>query len=433
MRVTLFLVTLLSVALSAATVEGTTLEDGWAAYDAGDYDRAYDVFSTLFRENPESEKANFALGMAALARGKLSHALFAFERVLIINPENQRARLELARTYTAIEQFSLARQEFQRVLETSPPEQVRRNIERYLAYIQESLSPWSYGVQAGVSVFYDDNVNFGPSSRFIETVIGVLQVASNSEPRESWGLSAGGAVTGGYDIGDRRGWLVTGGLTGYRNWLEDASDQEIGYFRADLGLRRLGARTLLDLPIKTDYLEIGSEDYLTIFGGEPSILFAPVPAWHLITKGFLEYRQYGGGEERDGPYYRLDQTVKRLFGGGEHNVAFTAGYYYEDADEPGNANHGVDLTLSTEIRFLNRTTLFGLCEFRTAEYRAELLPDLQDEDRRDTQWQFMIGLQQGLTDWSGLNFSYRRVNNNSNFGLYEYERNVVALSTYFLF
>ncbi len=109
--------------------------------------------------------------MAALAVGKLSHAAFAFERVLQINPRNHRARLELARTYTAMERYTQAEQEFRYVLDAGPPERVQRNIETYLAWIHRRTRKWSGGGQLGLGVFYDDNVNFGPSSRLVDTLL----------------------------------------------------------------------------------------------------------------------------------------------------------------------------------------------------------------------------------------------------------------------
>lgn len=409
------------------------LQDGWSAYEAGDFNRAYRVFSDLFREAPDSEPVNFGLGLSALAAGKLSHALFAFERVLIMNPGNQRARLELARTYTAMEQYGLARQEFQRVLESAPPAPVQRNIERYLAYMDRAENQWSHSGQVGLSVFHDDNANFGPSSRFIETVIGVLQVSSNTEPKEAWGVSLGASGSVTYDAGSRGGWLVTGGATAYENWMEDATDQEIRYLRGEAGLRRVGRKTLLDLPAKVDHLEVGHDRFLLIAGVEPSLLFAPAPQWHHITKLVAEHREYREGDQRDGPYYRGEQTAKRFFGKARHNLALTAGGYYEDADVRAHRNYGADVMLSGELRVTEKTTLFAMGQYRVAEYRDVLLPDLQSDDRSDDQWQAMAGVMQSVSDRWGVSLSYRHINNSSNFGLYDYQRNVFSLSTYLLF
>jgi tetratricopeptide (TPR) repeat protein len=417
----------------ACEAEVPTIQDGWTAYEAGDFTRAYEVFSGLLRETPQSESVNFAYGMSALALDRLSHALFAFERVLMMNPDNHRARLELARTYTAMEQYGMARREFQRVMEAGPPEQVQRNIERYLAYMDRRTKRWSGGGQLGLSVFHDDNVNVGPSSRFIETVIGVLEVADGSQPKESWGASLGASASATYDAGARGGWLFTGGFTGYGNWLADASDQEIGYARVEAGFRHVSSRVLLDLPVKCDYLEVGHERYLLIGGFEPSLLFAASPEWHHITRLVLEQREYREGDSRDGPYYRAEQTLKRFFGQGARSLALTAGYYYEDAQVKAHEAHGFDVALGGEARIASRTTVYGFGQYKTMSYQDKLLPGIQDKDRSDNQWQAVVGIMQSLSDGWGVTLNYRRVNNNSNFGLYEYERNVFSLSTYLQF
>jgi len=429
----LCVITVLSLLLSATAVYGATLEDGWTAYDAGQYDLAYDIFSTLFRTHPESEKVNFALGMSALAKGRLSHALFAFERVLMMNPENHRARLELARTYTAMGLYDLARTEFQQVIDVSPPETVTRNIEQYLKYIDDQTDIWGFNAQVVLSAFHDDNVNYGPSSHYISTIIGVLEVATNSEPKASPGLSLGlsGEVT--CDIGAHDHWLIRAGAVAYQNSLRDASESETAYAGGEIALRRLSPRTLFDLPLKFDHLEVGHDRFLLIAGIEPSLLFASSAHWQYISKLYLQHREYRDGDTRDGPYFRFDQTVRRFFDEGRYNMSLTAAYYYEDARVNANDNHGMDLILSGEAGLLKRTWLYGLSEYRTATYRGKVLEDLQETDRRDYQLQFVAGLRQEINDRIGLNLNYRYVRNSSNFGLYEYDRNIFALSTYVFF
>jgi len=371
--------------------------------------------------------------MSALAKGRFSHALFAFERVLMINPENHRARLELARTYTAMGLYDLARSEFQQVIDASPPETVTRNIEQYLKYIDNQTKVWGFNAQVVLSAFHDDNVNYGPSSHYISTVIGVLEVATNSEPKASAGLSLGvsGEVT--YDMGRHNHWLIRAGAVAYQNSLRDASESETAYAGGEIALRRLSPRTLLDLPLKFDHLEVGHDRFLLIAGIEPSLLFASSANWQYISKLYLQHREYRDGDTRDGPYFRFDQTVRRFFDGGRHSIGFTAAYYYEDARVNANDNHGMDLILSGEAGLLKRTWLYGMSEYQTATYRGKVMEDLQETDRRDHQLQFVAGLRQEISDRIGLNLNYRYVRNSSNFGLYEYDRNIFALSTYVFF
>lgn len=409
------------------------LAEGWAAYEKGDAAAAYEIFRELIRRQPADEQVNFGYGMAALAVGKLSHAAFAFERVLQINPAHHRARLELARTYAAMERYTQAEQQFRYVLDAGPPERVQRNIETYLAWIQRRTQKWSGAAQVGATVFYDDNVNFGPSSRLVDTLLGPLEVSEMSRARDSWGLGLGGDATVLRDFGARSGWFGRGGVTGYANWLFDASDQEMTFGRAELGPRYVGRRTIWDFPLKADYLEIGHEPYLWKAGIEPTLMAFGTESWDAVTRGSIERREFRAGDDRDGWQYRLEQTLRRWFGRARHNVALTVAGYFEDAAEKPYDVYGGEAQVSGQWRLTRLTALGGSVQYRSARHRDVLLPDLQETERSDRQWQFSATLTQSLTKHVGLSLTYWRVENRSNFGLYDFDRNVISLTTYVSF
>lgn len=408
--------------------------EGWAAYEAEHFEEAYNLFSQLVREHPDSEDINFGLGMSALQVGKLSHARFAFERVLAINPGNQRARLELARTCVAMGQYDTALSEFEHVLDFNPPERVRTNIERYMEHIRRLRRPWMLSGQLNLAVFHDDNVNYGPSSRFVDTRIGELEVATNSQPQESWGIALGGAAGGTYDVGSKGDWMLAGGIAGYRNWLEsDATAQEITYWRGQAGARMASQRLLADIPAKLEFLDLGSDPLVMIYGAEPSLTYAPTLDWNYITQLVGEYRDYRDEDDRSGPSWRANQSVRKYFGPHRHNATVNVGYFYEDADNAGFSNYGPLCNVAGEFNALPRAVLYALVEYRISDYREVLLADLQDEERHDEQLQFMAGLRYAISPRWGTDFNFRRVNNDSNFGLYEYERNIFTLSTFVMF
>ena len=65
-------------------------------------------------------------------------------------------------------------------------------------------------------------------------------------------------------------------------------------------------------------------------------------------------------------------------------------------------------------------------KYRSGDYaeRETLAP----ETRRDKQYQFATGIRKPLGRRWGLGLSYQYTANDSTFGLYEYQRNVVTLS-----
>ena len=423
---------ILALFLGGATLAhaaAASMQEGWVAYQSGNYVLAYDIFSRLFKADPADADVNFALGLAAAGKGKLSHAAFAFERVLMIDPEHQRARLELARVYTAMGQYDRAREEFNKVLRAQPPDQVQQNIRKFLSFINKSERPWTVETLLGVTGFYDDNVNYGPSDYLVDTEIGPLEVASNALPIEAWGAALNGMVRGAYDLGARSGWMVNGEVSGYQSWLEEASENDVGFYRLKAGASRYGSKTLLELPLKCDYLELGHDSLLTIFGAEPLLIYAPSTDWQHVTRLYLEHRVYREGDDRDGPFVRGLQTLKRFFGRDRHSLALTGGGFYEDVESPAYDNYGWEVSLAGEYRLFRQSSAYASVEYRAPDYREKLLPDLQEEPRREQQVQAMVGFRTLWDGRWGVDVNYRYINNHSNFGLYNYDRNIFSVST----
>ncbi|NCC51316.1 MAG: tetratricopeptide repeat protein, partial [Spartobacteria bacterium] len=324
---------LASVFLSVCS--GQTYQEGMDQYEMGNYREAMEIFSRLFKAEPDDEQINFALGMSALAAGKHSHALFAFERVLMQNPDNERARLELARTYYAMGRYETAQRYFEQALNGDPPEQVERNIDRYMDSIRLRLKRWEVSGDIAVSGFHDDNVNYGPSSTIIDSEIGELEVVSNSLPQKVYGGALFGRGEVSYDVGERRSWSALVDVNAYNNWLDDAREQEIMFYGGSARLRRAGPATLLDLPVRVDRLTYGHDPLVNIFGMNPALIWVVSPAWVSITRAVVEYRDYLDDSGRDGPYYRAGEMVKRYFGQGRHFISLQAQGYYDRANEPG--------------------------------------------------------------------------------------------------
>jgi hypothetical protein len=424
------------VCLSLAAISsqgGAPDQEAWATYESGNYPEAYSRFFRLFREHPQDESINFGLGLAAMKAGKLSHAKFAFERVLAMTPNNQRARLELGRTLAAMGLNDLAREEFETVLHYAPPERVKTNIEEFLSQIKSRSRLWTAEAQIAIGGFYDDNINIGPTASLIDTGVGRLQVAPYSLPESAAGGSLGATAAGTYDIGMREGWLLTAGLNGNQTWLPESPDHELRYLHAQAGLRQATPRTLLDLPIKVENLNYGHDSFVSIVGTEPMLLFAASHDWHHITQAGMEYRDYQDGDFRDGMAFRLNQTLKRFFGAARHSLALTAGGFHEAAELGGFSNEGPEVSLTGELRPRATTTLYGMAAYRDIRYRDILLTDLQSDPRRDHEFQYVAGIRQLLTKNWGLDLNYRHVDNQSNFDLYDYDRNIVNLTTFLCF
>lgn len=423
------LISLLINAVPRVHAASITLEAGLQAYNEGHYDQAYDIFSELFLSDPGNVEINYGLGLSAAAKGKLSHALFAFDRVLQVDPDNMRARLESARIYYTLEQYDLARSEFDKVSRSSPPEMVQKNIGLFMEAMDKAERKFSAAARLDLRVIYDDNLNFGPASATVDTLLGELVVLGDSRPLDAWGLNTGAGASGIYDFGKREGWLGYADIGLSQDIYDDAPAQEITMLQGGAGLRWISQRFLLELPVRFIGLDYGHDDLVDIAGTYPSIVFSAFRQWHLIGRLSLEDRDYKDNDLRDADFVQTAGTVRWLSSSRRTSFSFTAGIFDENSDGEMFQNEGWTAGLSGDCRVKDWFMAYAGAQYRRSEYGAILYPDLQNVPREDDQWQFIAGLRRDLKKYWTVDLNHRHISNSSNFGLYDYDKNVTTLST----
>src|SRR5690606_19001906 len=104
--------------------------------------------------------------------------LFAFERLAFEYPEQQRVKLELARALLQSGNYSASRQLFNEVLASRPTENVRANIETYLALVdsREKASGSSFDWHISTAIGSDSNINSATELGVISTPIGDVEL-----------------------------------------------------------------------------------------------------------------------------------------------------------------------------------------------------------------------------------------------------------------
>jgi opacity protein-like surface antigen len=125
--------------------------------------------------------------------------------------------------------------------------------------------------------------------------------------------------------------------------------------------------------------------------------------------------------------------IKRYFADGRHFVTLEAGGFHDKANNSGYENYGWQSALGVEMTVYGPFSVYGLAQYRWLKYRDELYPDLQKKPRQDDQYQWLAGALMDFPQGWGMDLNYRYVKNDSNFGLYEYDRNVFTLTTYLRF
>jgi len=423
-------VLLLTLLFPLPRLYGQTLEEGLQHYRTGQAQEAYEVFSQCLRKTPKDEQVNFALGMAAIDIGKLSHAQFAFQRVLMQNPTHHRARAELARTYFLMGQFEIAETEFQKVLDTDPPPVVKANIERYLTEIRKQTRKWSFKGLAGITLFYDDNVNFGPASNTVDLNGQTLNINPGNQKKSTWGTGITLSGEALYDAGYAGDWFSLSGFNFYRSIHEnnDTYGQQLSYVRLHTGARHLSRKSIFEALAKVEYMEYGHDELLTVVGTDLNWLHSLTANDLLISRGSFEYRDYKESN-RDAPYVKLSQTWRHYIKSHHHFLYATLAGYTEMANKNHLAKHGPELILGGETLIPEiEVSLYGSVKARRTRYKAE--DPALGKTRRDDQLELATGLRKKINrNWTA-DVSYRRLDNEANADLYDYNRDLFTFSCF---
>src|SRR5262245_3540550 len=114
------------------------------------------VLALSLEQNANDFEAIFLLGLIAVAEQQYDAAIAYFRQILAAEPERERVRLELARAFFLQGDYDNAERNFRFARAGDLPDEVRTNIDQYLAAIQR-LKRWSYDV--AIALADDTNVN----------------------------------------------------------------------------------------------------------------------------------------------------------------------------------------------------------------------------------------------------------------------------------
>jgi TolA-binding protein len=133
-------------------------------YNIGNYKRAYQEFKKLIYKHNYNLNINYFLAQSAIKLGLYDEASIALERVLIQNPKFNKARYDYARLLTKLKLNKEAKKEFNILLKENITEEIRKDIEKYLKFLNTKRKSTSNSVSLIVGVGHNTNVNNGLST-----------------------------------------------------------------------------------------------------------------------------------------------------------------------------------------------------------------------------------------------------------------------------
>lgn len=417
------------------------IKQGKDAVLRGDLPKAYQVFGTLLKDDPGSETINFHYAMTCYKMRDFSRARLAFERVININPENAKAITMLGICNFVTGQLEVAKKHFDKALTYNPPPEDRQQIEKYLSEIQKGVKKWKFSSRLDVGYFDDDNVNVGPDSDIISIspiifgskTIDTLTLGNDSKPLSSDGYFVSIGLSSIYDQGNKGGWSTLGSAAYFQNWIDKANRQESKYTTVSLGLRRITGNSMLQMPFKAANINSGHKSLMNLSGVSPVYLrfLGRKGTTQLMSTGNVEARKYDELTDRDGFFLSAGETVKQFFGKSRHSAYTGILFSHDFTDKAIYEYNGISLNVGGDLKMPWHTSLYGRVKYTLNDYseREALAP----EKRNDDQFQYLIGINKTFTQGWGIDLNYQTTDNNSSFGLYEYERNVATLSTFVIF
>ncbi len=413
-----------------------------SAQAAKELDRAFTLFSLLLKRYPDSVHVNNAIADTAYQLKKYPHSAAALRRILIDNPDNGRARFELARVHYDQKQLDTARAEFATALKSATHPRVRDKIKGYIDRIDRRTKKASWSLRVGGGALHDGNANVGPSTDMIGieptsfhgmAPTNQLPLADSSLAVESMGVLASASAGGLYDIGSPNSWALTASANYYQTWIDVSSDYDILYLGGSAGLRYAAGRHLIDLPAAIKHVDRGGAALVDVYAFTPSWLVAlGARGWINVTaSGSVEQRSFPSLSDRDGLYTSAAGSVKLWTPQKRYNAQAGVAVYNEDPDADVYRNQAVEYSAAVNAVLPFNSTAYIQAKHKTSNYDGKR--PLEPETGKDEQLQVVLGMTKSITDHIGANLNAQMIDNTSTFDLYEYDRWLVMLTTFYTF
>ena len=167
-----------------------TLNTFVQAVQSQNWTEAGTLAEPLLDEFEGTPRFDYYYALLLIETGRTQEAIFTLERVLAFHPQQQRARLELARAYFINNNLHRSRVEFAQVLSEDPPQNVRANIEQFLARIDaaERSTRTQFQLYAGLDFGWNTNINNGStlSGELAPNLLGLNRISDASRAQESY-------------------------------------------------------------------------------------------------------------------------------------------------------------------------------------------------------------------------------------------------------
>ncbi len=420
-----------AIAVSASQGDFNELEKGIQLFNAGQYQQSYDLLLGLFEQYPDHPELNFYLGRAAFETGQYEMAVMAYERILIASPLENRVKLEMARTFHAMGANNTARQYCREVLETQPPDPVKKNIQAFLATIDQSEQTHFLNGQLSFGVDWNNNVWASPSSGTIKTIIGDIQLTGASAKKtQDWIYNASLSLDHRYRFLYTNCAWKTDALF-YAAMYQDTSALDLRYASGLTGPEWTFQKDRVAARLLVRQIELGNTEYMNSYGFETSTNHIFSPGLYGRAGFVFERKDFPGNPLKDAEKSSLSVDLSLPVA----SAWVGAGIYLEREkaydDQYSYGRIGSSLSVSQDLPF--NFTGSARYAYQYSKYdEAQTLFSKERQDHENTLslslrkilWQSLVKTEQTLA----MNVNYQHIRAFSNIDLYEYNQDLVQVS-----
>jgi Tfp pilus assembly protein PilF len=399
-----------------------TLYLGIARYHVGDLEAAQRELEQASQQLPRNAEAQLYLGLVLLEQARADEAAVALELAADLDPDT----IDPAASYYAGRAWQIARQRdraegaLRHAMQAAPGSPWALEAERALAGSRERYRKRGAWVSLAGGIEYDSNVVLRGSGVLLPD-----EISDEEDWRGVWRLR------GGTELYRDATWAVGARVDYYGTAQFDLDDFDTQFPTLTVWLdRSLGEDTYLRVQPDFGFAWLGYDPYLLATGATVSLYHDWGTPGTGMFFGSYQYRDY----RFDVTASVLDRDGNRFEGGYEHRYPLGSSTVLRGGVSGGHYGaDGREYTFSgvstwVDVRQLLPLDLVLEARFRYAHawYRDASVFSPSGRERRDDLYVVEAGLERRITENVILSGRYRYENDDSNVGVYDYDRHIAG-------
>lgn len=397
-----------------------------AHYKMENYSQSYFDFKKLFLKYSDNVQVNYYLAMSATKLELYDEATAAFERVLINEPEYHRARLEYARVQFILGFKEEAKKEFLRVAQYPIPPNVRKNIEMYLAKI-DNVENNSTLITLSFAYMYDDNINNGIEYNTYSLPGFFNLELDGDEPQSSTSFLSFFQIDHLHRFSKNSPWSIKHtGTVLYKNQTEN-DYYNFSYYAYTPTLIYNDIKNKSEYSLKAGIEKINPGDRVdfTVYSIEPqySLLFNK----DTIISSFLKYNEIHYKQQID----RSKNYSKKAIGGSikYKNFKYILEFEKDDREFGDRTDLNKNIVSNTFLyQHKIQPTVFLDLKYQHKQTRYNDKDLFFDNNRKDNTNVYSVGLSKIINKKDFITLNYTKTNNSTNQEAYDYNKNAVFMN-----